>query len=116
MLTSKLLFRTVFLLTAFLLGGLFSLQQFFQTLPFVKPANAQGISFYQRKSITLLVADSAGTGNDRWARAFANHLSKHIPGTPNFIVQNMPGAGGRLAANHFSYSLLQPSRECVIPD
>jgi tripartite-type tricarboxylate transporter receptor subunit TctC len=30
----------------------------------------------------------------------ARHIGKHIPGQPTIVVQNMPGAGGMVAANH----------------
>ncbi|TMA60469.1 MAG: hypothetical protein E6J73_13750, partial [Deltaproteobacteria bacterium] len=37
----------------------------------------------------------------------AQHIGKHIPGHPTVIVQNMPGAGGVIAAN-FVYGLAKP--------
>jgi hypothetical protein len=30
----------------------------------------------------------------------SRHIGRHIPGTPTVIVQNMPGGGGLVAANH----------------
>jgi tripartite-type tricarboxylate transporter receptor subunit TctC len=50
--------------------------------------------FYSGKTITLVVGASAGGGYDLYARAIAPFLSAHVPGKPNVIVRNMPGAGG----------------------
>ena len=53
---------------------------------------AQGqASFYQGKTIRLVVGYLSGDTHDLWARAYARHMGKHIPGNPNFVVQNMPG-------------------------
>jgi tripartite-type tricarboxylate transporter receptor subunit TctC len=67
------------------------------------PAGAQAQSvadFYKGKNITLMVGYSAGGGYDIYARAVARHMGKHIPGNPNFIVQNLTGAGSLNAANN----------------
>lgn len=62
-------------------------------------ARADSISdFYAGKDITILVGYGAGGGYDLTTRLFANHFGKHIPGKPNVIVQNMPGAGSMKAA------------------
>lgn len=57
-------------------------------------------AFYKGKTVTVLVGYGAGGGYDTYARTLAAHLGKHIPGTPTVIVQNMPGAGSILSANH----------------
>jgi tripartite-type tricarboxylate transporter receptor subunit TctC len=54
---------------------------------------AHAEDFYKGKTVTVLVGFSPGGGFDRNARTMAAHLSKHIPGHPTVIVQNMPGAG-----------------------
>ncbi len=64
------------------------------------PANAD--DFYKGKSIRLLVGFSPGGTYDLWARLIAQHMVKHIPGNPNIMVQNMPGAGSMTAANYIS--------------
>ena len=69
-------------------------------------AHAQA-PFYQGKTITVIVGYLAGDGYDIWARLLAGHLGKHIPGTPNMIVQNMPGAGSMIAANQL-YNVAKP--------
>ena len=56
--------------------------------------------FYAGRQLTIVVGAGAGGGYDLQARLMAHHLSRHIPGNPTVVVQNMPGAGGVLAANH----------------
>jgi tripartite-type tricarboxylate transporter receptor subunit TctC len=63
--------------------------------------------FYQGKTITIIVGYLSGDGYDVWARLLAAHMGKHLPGHPNVIVQNMPGAGSMIAANHI-YNLAKP--------
>ena len=55
--------------------------------------------FYRGRQITMLVASAAGGGYDTYARAFARHAAKHIPGHPGIIAKNMPAAAGVAAAN-----------------
>jgi tripartite-type tricarboxylate transporter receptor subunit TctC len=54
---------------------------------------AQAQDFYKGKTVTITVGFSPGGGYDVNARAVARHIGKHIPGNPNVIIQNMPGAG-----------------------
>ena len=51
--------------------------------------------FYAGKEITLYVGSPAGGPYDAYARLFARHMGRHIPGNPGIVVQNMPGASGR---------------------
>jgi tripartite-type tricarboxylate transporter receptor subunit TctC len=67
----------------------------------VLPANLWGqSSFYQGKTITVIAAASAGSAYDLYARLMAQFMGKHIPGHPNFVVQNMQGAGSIIGANY----------------
>lgn len=69
-------------------------------LAWTAPAGANEIAdFYKGKNVTITVAHEVGTGFDIYARALAPHLSRHIPGNPNVIVQNMVGASGINATN-----------------
>jgi tripartite-type tricarboxylate transporter receptor subunit TctC len=64
-------------------------------------AQADAVSdFYRGKTITVIVGYSAGGGYDLYARALSRHMGKHLPGSPNFIVQNITGAGSLNAANN----------------
>jgi tripartite-type tricarboxylate transporter receptor subunit TctC len=64
------------------------------------PASAQTPEqFYRGKMIDLEVGYPTGGSNDAYARLIANHLGKHIPGTPNIVPRNVPGAGSFLAVN-----------------
>jgi tripartite-type tricarboxylate transporter receptor subunit TctC len=70
------------------------------------PTHAQS-SFYQGKTITYIVGLLAGDSTDLWARAVTRNMVKHIPGNPNTVVQNMPGAGGVIATNYI-YGVAKP--------
>jgi tripartite-type tricarboxylate transporter receptor subunit TctC len=64
-------------------------------------AQAQSVAeFYKGKTINVIVGYTAGGGYDLYARALARHMGKHLPGSPNFIVQNITGAGSLNAANN----------------
>jgi tripartite-type tricarboxylate transporter receptor subunit TctC len=63
--------------------------------------------FYQGKTIKLVIGSTAGGGYDLWARLAARYLGKHIPGNPEIVPQNMPGAGGAVAANYV-YGVAKP--------
>lgn len=57
-------------------------------------------SFYAGKTITIVLGTSAGGVGDMRIRALGPFLQKYIPGNPSIVIENMPGAGGRKAANH----------------
>src|SRR3990170_972414 len=57
-------------------------------------------AFYEGKTLTVLINYAAGGPTDVEGRIIAKHLSKHIPGRPTLIVQNMGGAGGVTATNY----------------
>lgn len=61
-------------------------------------AHAQ--DFYAGKQLTIIVANTAGSGYDVYGRLLARHIPKYIPGKPNVIVQNMPGAGSIKATDY----------------
>lgn len=53
--------------------------------------------FFDNQTITIVVGFSPGGGYDTFARLFAAHAGKHMPGNPRFVVRNLPGAGGERA-------------------
>lgn len=64
----------------------------------VRAAENPLAAFYKGKSIRIVVAYPPGGAYDLYSRLVARHLARHIPGNPRIIVQNMPGAGGLVAA------------------
>src|SRR5438105_175823 len=65
------------------------------------PAQAQSpAEFYKGKTVTIVVGSDVGGGYDLTARTLAHHLARHIPGAPNLIVQNKPGASSLVTANY----------------
>ncbi len=55
--------------------------------------------FYTGKLVTVYVGYSVGGGYDIYARALARHIGRHIPGRPEIVVKNRPGAGSLRLAN-----------------
>jgi tripartite-type tricarboxylate transporter receptor subunit TctC len=84
----------VFLFTALIIGSSANVE-------------AADAPYYQDKSIKIIVGFTSGGFYDRWSRLLARYVPKYIPGNPEMIVQNMPGAGGLIAANHV-YSVAKP--------
>jgi tripartite-type tricarboxylate transporter receptor subunit TctC len=65
----------------------------------VGPAQAQsGADFFKGKTVTYIVATSAGGGYDLYGRLISEYMQKYLPGS-TFIVKNMPGAGHLIGAN-----------------
>ena len=81
------------------------------TFELLNPLNLERASaqtpFYQGKQIKLVIGSSTGGGYDLWPRMMLRYLTKHIPGNPDIIPQNMPGAGGIVGANYV-YGLAKP--------
>jgi tripartite-type tricarboxylate transporter receptor subunit TctC len=69
-------------------------------------AHAQAPS-YQGKTVRIMVGYLSGDTHDLWARAYARSMGKHLPGKPDLLVQNMPGAGTMIAANYV-YNVAKP--------
>lgn len=70
-------------------------------LTWTMPAFAQGPFSFEGKTITFVVAYPAGGGTDATARLMAPYLANSLPGNPQVIIQNRPGAQGVIAANYF---------------
>jgi tripartite-type tricarboxylate transporter receptor subunit TctC len=64
-------------------------------------------TFFQGKTVRVIVGGSAGGGYDTYTRAIARHIGKHVPGNPTFVVENMTGAGTLISANHV-YKVAKP--------
>lgn len=70
----------------------------------VEPAEAE---FHKGKIIRIVVGAAPGGSFDLHSRLLARHLGKHMPGNPTIAVDNMPGAGTLIAANHV-YKVARP--------
>ena len=78
------------------------------------PAIAQDsvADFYRNKTVTFIVGLPPGGSFDLYARLVAGHVGKHIPGRPNIVVQNLPGAdrkSTRLNSSHIPLSRMPSS-------
>lgn len=75
-------------------------------LAFVSIDEAAAADFYAGKTINITVSSDTGGGYDTYSRLLARHFSKHIPGKPTIVVQNMPGGGG-LRSAQFLYEVAE---------
>ena len=83
-------------------AGRISRRAFLASSAAILPAAAQedAAEFFRGKTVSIIVGYAPGGGYDQSARLLARHFGKHIPGRPNVVVQNMPGAATLIAANH----------------
>ena len=58
--------------------------------------------FYKDRQMRLIVSTSPGGGYDIYSRFAARHMEKFIPGKPNIVPQNMPGAGHARAGQYLA--------------
>jgi tripartite-type tricarboxylate transporter receptor subunit TctC len=78
-------------IAALLIGALFA----------ATPAVAQSAAdYYKGKTIGINIGYGPGGGYDTYGRVFARHFGNHVPGKPNVVPKNMPGAGALKAANY----------------
>jgi tripartite-type tricarboxylate transporter receptor subunit TctC len=74
---------------------------FFTTLVAAASASAETpAEFYKAHQVTITVGSAPGGGYDAYARLVGRHFGRHIPGEPNVVIQNMPGAGSLNMVNH----------------
>lgn len=67
------------------------------------PALAQDASVsFRGQTVTMTIGFPAGGGTDATGRLVAQFLTKHLPGSPDVVVRNVPGADGMTALNHFA--------------
>ena len=66
----------------------------------VTAAQADAVKdFYKGKTVKIYVGAGAGGGYGFFGRAFGKFYGQYIPGKPNVIVINKPGAGGTKMTN-----------------
>ena len=61
-------------------------------------ASAASNDMFRGKTITYIVATTAGGGYDTYGRMIARYMPKYLPGA-RVIVRNVPGAGNIIGAN-----------------
>ena len=65
-----------------------------------RSASAQSVEeFYKGKTVTIMIGYGPGGTDDVWARLIGKYMGEHIPGKPNVVSTNVPGAGSLLLAN-----------------
>ena len=68
---------------------------------------ARAQSFFEGKTVRLVVGFAPGGGFDTYARVISRHIGRHIPGNPTIVVENMTGAGSLISANQL-YRVAKP--------
>jgi tripartite-type tricarboxylate transporter receptor subunit TctC len=63
-------------------------------------ASAEPAPDFSGKTIRLIVGQAPGGGYDTYMRVIAQHITKHLPGNPTIVVENMTGGGSLVAANY----------------
>ena len=63
-------------------------------------ARADVADFYRGKNLRILVGYGPGAGYDVYARLLGRHIARHMPGQPNVVIQNMPGAASLTMTNY----------------
>lgn len=56
--------------------------------------------FFRGKQVKIIISGSPGDAYDIYSRVFAVHLSRHLPGNPTVVPQNMPGAAGAVSVSY----------------
>jgi len=87
---------------------------FFMITAWLTPsAWGQGAPYYKGRTLRVVVGSATANFYDSWARLIARHWGKYIPGNPNVIVQNMPGAGSITAVNYV-FAVAKPDGLTVV--
>jgi tripartite-type tricarboxylate transporter receptor subunit TctC len=59
--------------------------------------------FYKGRQMMLVIPSTVGGGYDLYGRLIARYIGKYIPGNPNVVASNMPGASG-ITATQYVYA------------
>ena len=87
---------TTYILPAILLSLVLTIALFPSGAASAGEASSPG-SFYAGKTVKILVGFRRGAAYDLYARLTARHLGRHIPGNPDFVVENSPETGSKTA-------------------
>jgi tripartite-type tricarboxylate transporter receptor subunit TctC len=69
-------------------------------LPSAGAAQDAVADFYKGKQVSIMVGFTPGGSSSLYAQALGRHMGRYLPGSPSFIVQHVPGAGGLVLANN----------------
>jgi tripartite-type tricarboxylate transporter receptor subunit TctC len=69
-------------------------------LPAAASAQGDAGEFFRGKTMSVVIPIGPGGAYDAYGRLVARHLGKQLPGNPQIVARNMPGAGGVIASNH----------------
>jgi tripartite-type tricarboxylate transporter receptor subunit TctC len=70
--------------------------------------------FYAGKTVTLVVGSTPGGYYDIGGRIVARYFGQYIPGNPNVIVQNQPGAAGLASVNKIGNTADRDGRTILV--
>ncbi len=70
--------------------------------------------FYRGKQVRIIVGFAAGGNSGLYGDVLGRHMGKHLPGSPTFVPQYMPGGGGLVAANHMALRAARDGTEIAI--
>jgi tripartite-type tricarboxylate transporter receptor subunit TctC len=79
------------------------------------PQETAAKDFYEGKNLSLIAGYPPGGGVDNEMRLIAQFFSKFIPGKPNIVAKNMPGAGGMLLGNYLYLKAMPDGLELGMP-
>jgi tripartite-type tricarboxylate transporter receptor subunit TctC len=77
--------------------------------------NSAVADFYKGKTVSVVIRSTPGGGYDYYGRLIARHIGKYIPGNPEVIAVNRPGAGGLVATNYMFNRAPKDGTEILIP-
>ncbi|HWE72567.1 MAG TPA: hypothetical protein VG328_05350 [Stellaceae bacterium] len=88
---------------SFLAALMGSMTALLASLGFLAPAAAE--DFYRGKTLKITVGFPPGGGFDANARLLARHIGRYIPGHPDVIVVNAPGAASATSIAHLDVNM-----------
>lgn len=80
----------------------------------VLPYGAVGASYYEGKTIEVIVPFPAGGGSDVWIRTLIPSLEKYVPGNPRFLVRNIAAGRGIHGMNEFALKAKSDGLQMVV--
>ena len=82
--------------------------------PAISLAQSSVADFYQGRQVRVIVGFAAGGNSGLYGDVLGRHMGKHLPGSPAFVPQYMPGGGGLVAANHMANRAARDGTEIAI--